>query len=304
MTVVYLDRVVLLNTVVDYLLLLSAAWLSGRPLHRKRLLFWSLLGGLYAAAVFLPGMTAASHPLARAAVGMVMALGAFRWRWRPAGLFLLLSAGLAGIVLALGLASGSPLALARRVYYADISWQALILVSVVFYALLRLLMGQAARHGGGELLLVTISVGGRTQTVTALHDTGNTLRDPVSGCPALVLERRMAEPLWSPEVARVLAEPSPPEEKMAQLHRINCPVRFTLLPFRAVGTSAGLLLAARSDYIEIGGKRYPRTPVALSEQPLSDGGGYHALWGAERGLEHGEASEMAEASVAQRMQAG
>lgn len=152
---------------------------------------------------------------------------------------------------------------------------------------------------------VTIALGGRTQTVTALYDTGNTLRDPVSGCPALVLERREAETLWSPEVARLLAEDAPPEEKMARLHRMGCPVRFTLLPFRTVGTEAGLLLAARSDYIEVNGYRYPRTPVALTEQPVSDGGGYHALWGAsERGEKRGKAATMGEASVAQSMQAG
>ena len=58
-------------------------------------------------------------------------------------------------------------------------------------------------------------------------------------------------------------------------------------------------------YIEVNGKRYPRTPVALSEQAVSDGGGYHALWGAmEGGIGHGKASDLAETPVAQRIQAG
>ncbi len=77
---------------------------------------------------------------------------------------------------------------------------------------------------------------GRTQTVTALHDTGNTLRDPVSGRAALVLEQKAAEALWPGEMAAVLTLPLTPEEKMARLYRQGCPVRFTLLPFRAVGT--------------------------------------------------------------------
>lgn len=305
MTVVYLDRIVVLNGIVDYLLLLSTAWLSGLPLRRRRLLLWAALGGVYAAAVFLPGLAVLGHPVLRVGMGLLMALGALRWRWRPVGVFFLLTAGLAGVVLALGTACGSVTGLAYKLYYADISWQGLIAVSIGFYAVLRLFMGQAARHKGGELLQITISVGGRTQVVTALHDTGNTLRDPVSGCPALVLERRAAESLWPPEVARVLAEDTSPEEKMAKLHRIGCPVRFTLLPFRAVGTAAGLLLAARSDYIEVGGQRWPRTPVALSEQLISDGGGYHALWGAEeRRATHETSASVAEQAVEQGMQAG
>lgn len=72
---------------------------------------------------------------------------------------------------------------------------------------------------------------------------------------------------------------------MACLHRQGAAVTFTLLPFRSVGTPSGLLLAVRSDYIEVGGRRYPRTPVALSEHPVSDGGGYHALWGDPEGEE-------------------
>ena len=141
MTVVYWDRVVVLNGIVDYLLLLSAAWLSGLPLRRGRLILWAALGGLYAGAVFLPGLEVLGVPVIRAAAGIVMALGAMKWRWRPAGVFLLLAAGLAGIILALGLAAGSPSGLAQRLYLADISWQGILLVSAGFYLVLRFFMG-------------------------------------------------------------------------------------------------------------------------------------------------------------------
>lgn len=296
--VVYLDRVFLLNLLIDYLLLLSAAQLSGRTLRRPRLLLCAAGGGAYAVLTFLPGLGILRSPLCQLTAGMVMALCAFRGRRRPALLFLLLSGGLAGFVLALGLWAGSPGALLRRVYQAELSWPLLLGAALCFYLLLRLLLGQGARHGGGELLKITISVCGRKQTVTALHDTGNTLRDPVSGRPALVLERSAAEDLWPPEVAAVLAAPLPPEEKIARLHRQGAAVTFTLLPFRSVGTPSGLLLAARSDYIEVGGRRYPRTPVALSEHPVSDGGGYHALWGDPDGEEVAAHAEDAGAACA------
>lgn len=306
--VVYLDRVFLLNLLLDYLLLLAAAQLSGRTLHRLRLLACAAGGGAYAVLTFLPGCGFLRTPLCQLAVGSIIALCAYGGRGRPALLFLLLSGGLAGFVLALGLWAGSPTGLLGRVYRGEVSWPLLLGAALGFYVLPRLLLGQGARHGGGELLKITISVCGRKQTVTALHDTGNTLRDPVSGRPALVLERNAAEELWPPEVAAVLASPLPPEEKMARLHRQGAAVTFSLLPFRSVGTPAGLLLAARSDYIEINGRRYPRTPVALSEHPVSDGGGYHALWGDPEGEEvkgcaDSTAAPTADASV-QTPQAG
>ena len=69
MTVVYLDSVFLFNALLDYLLVLSAARLAGLTLRRGRYILCGLLGGAYAAAVFLPGgafLTAA--PVKAAAV--------------------------------------------------------------------------------------------------------------------------------------------------------------------------------------------------------------------------------------------
>ena len=66
---VYLDRVLLLNLLVDYLLLLTTAQLAGIPLRRGRLALCAAVGALYAGAVFLPGLSWLSHPLCRTAVG-------------------------------------------------------------------------------------------------------------------------------------------------------------------------------------------------------------------------------------------
>ena len=53
-TVVYLDSVFVLNTLMDYLLILATARLAGIALHRRRYWLAAILGGGYAAAVFLP----------------------------------------------------------------------------------------------------------------------------------------------------------------------------------------------------------------------------------------------------------
>mgnify|MGYP002602610320 CR=1 FL=1 len=108
MTVVYLDRVLLLNLLVDYLLLLTTARLAGIPLRRGRLALCAAGGALYAGAVFLPGLGWLAHPLCRAAMGVAMALTAWRREshpWRLTALFFLLSGALAGLLLAMGLAA-------------------------------------------------------------------------------------------------------------------------------------------------------------------------------------------------------
>ena len=151
---------------------------------------------------------------------------------------------------------------------------------------------------------VTVSLQGRRQRLRALHDTGNTLRDPVSGQPVLVLEQTSLGGLLPPEVERIVTRRAPPEERMAQLHATDLGRRFSLLPFCSIGAPEGLLLAVCSDSVQIGGTTYPRTLVALSPGPVSDGGGYQALWGGTEGRKHEKAVQAAAGVAAQSAQAG
>lgn len=288
--VIYLDKVFFLNSVIDYFLLLTTARLCGASLHRLRLLTCSLFGGLYATIVFLPNFRLLAHPVFRLLFGVLMAAAAFvriPRPWRLVALFLLLSCTLGGLMLALNLSIGYRSAISLP--YARISTGVLLLTTAATYALLHLVFRQGARHGGGELMEIVISIAGQQQRVLALHDTGNTLRDPVNARPVLVVEQAVLLPLWNDGIRGILQDShTSPEEKMAQLYSCGAGTSFTLLPFRSIGISSGLLLAVCSDYIQIGKATFPKTLVALSSGPINDGGPYQALWGGEGKEEYNE----------------
>jgi len=127
---------------------------------------------------------------------------------------------------------------------------------------------------------IDVVVRGRRCRLRALRDNGNTLRDPVGGQPVLVAETAALTQLWPREAAEILKTEAPPEEKMARLHAAGVNIPFVLLPFRAVGTAGGLLLACRSDYIRIGRRTVAHTLVALTDTQVG-AGGYQALWGGQ-----------------------
>lgn len=275
---VYIDRVFVLNASVDYLLLLTTAQLMGIPLHRWRFGIAAGFGGAYAVCIFaVPWLQA---PVLRIIAGIGMAAIAFageRHLWRHIVLFLLLSGALAGILLAVGLVCASSHALIHRIYYADISWWVLIGSALLFYILLELLFRQEARFAKGEIMDITVSLAGKTCQLRALYDSGNTLRNPVDGAPVLVAETQALRTLWSQRTHEILAQPLTPEEKLTKLYQLG-DTTFSLLPFHSVGKENGLLLAVRSDYIQIGRRICPKTLIAL--HPNSIGGmAYHGLWG-------------------------
>lgn len=285
MTVVYIDSVFVLNALVDYLLIYAAAQLAGVRLRRLRFLLAALLGGTYAVAVFLPGLGWLSTPPVKAAAGILMALAAYGGEPRFLRLTLLLflvSCGFAGCVLALGLAAGRGMPVENGVFYTNVDAKILLISAASAYLVLTVVFRASARRSGarGYLIPVTVAFCGCRAALTALCDTGNTLRDPATGRPVLVASAEKLKTFWPPELGSLLTPSAlrAPSETMERLVSSGLDVaRFRLLPYSAVGVESGLMLAVRLDWASVNGKRRERLLLALSPTPVGDG--CDALWG-------------------------
>ena len=161
--------------------------------------------------------------------------------------------------------------LGGRAYYA-VTTPALLLLAGLSYALAALVLSGAGRHTGGDLATLTLGFGDRQVTLRALRDTGNTLRDPVSGETVVVADAAVLRRLLPGEdISREdLADPA---SLLPLLTRRYPAAKFRLVPFRAVGVEAGLLLAMRC---RCGGRD---VLVAFSPSEVGGGGPYEALLG-------------------------
>ena len=262
MKTVYLDSLLLLNFILDYLLLLLTGHAAGAPLRRWRMALAAALGAVYAGALFFPGLGFLSHPLLRVCAGVVMVLisyGGCRQLLRLIVLFFAFSAALGGGLYALSLMGVTVI----------LEPQYILLFAAAAYCLLSLAGRQIARHGPKELKRVVVHVGQRSAKLTALVDSGNTLRDPITGAGVVVAQGERLASLLPPEADY--------HNPCQALPALKDPRRFRLLPYRSVGVEQGLLLAVRADQVEINGRALGARLVALSPTPVSDGGGYDAL---------------------------
>lgn len=282
MTVVYLDSVFTLNAVMDYLLLVCTARLAGRPLRRGRYLLASLLGGVYASAVFLPGLSFLARTPVKVAAGVLLALAAFGGEEKLARLILLffaLSCAMAGCVLGLGLLSGG-VPMAGGIFYTDVDARVLLIAAAAAYSVMTVVFRAAAKRGvEGRLLKVRVCLEGRVVTMTALHDTGNALRHPVSGAPVLVTARGALDGALPPRVRQILTPEllRYPADLLEPLRSAAPGWQFSLVPYRTVGLPEGLLLTVRSDWTEVEGTRYRGLPVGICAGGVGED--CAALWG-------------------------
>ena len=80
---VYADVLLVVNFLIDYLLLLFCARLSGRRIIRKRLLAGALVGALTSLVIFLPPLSFWPMTLLKAGIAVLMVRLAYPWlSWR------------------------------------------------------------------------------------------------------------------------------------------------------------------------------------------------------------------------------
>lgn len=193
---VYVDLYFLINTSMNLLCLMITASLLHRRVNRTRAILAAALGGLYAAAALLLGAGGILGVLADAAVGMLMCVVTFAARgtslWqliKCGGVQILTSVLLGGVMTAL-YAGLNRLELPLEVLQGDG-------LSVWMFALLSAVAGFATVRGGRFLgfskrtksVTVRAHVAGASLSLRAMVDSGNLLRDPVSGKSVIVADR-------------------------------------------------------------------------------------------------------------------
>ena len=285
MTVIYADSVFFLNMAMDYVLFLGTARLAGLTLQRKRYVLAAVLGGLYAVAVFLPRMEFLGAMPVKLSVGVVLCQIAFGREQKLLRLILLfsgISCAMAGGVLGLGLMTGSNVPMAGGIFFTDVDAYVLLVAATTAYLLLTVVFRAAAKHAAaGELVTAGVCLKNKETELTALWDSGNTLRDGVSGQFVLVVAPAAIDTILPSQVRMVLRKGDLrfPETLLAPMRLTAPELRPRLIPYRAVGVSGGLLLTITADSVKIGGETYAGVPVALSPTVLGEG--YSALWGGE-----------------------
>lgn len=252
---VYLDLVVLLNFLVDFLLLIGTNRLCGYRTGWGRPALAAAVGAVYGGVCLLPGFHFLGNTLWRVVSLALMTWIAYGWSkssLRRGMVFTLLSMALGGI--ALGIGGGD-------------FWSLIAAAAGVF---LMCALGFREKVGSVSYIPVELAYCGKRMRLTALQDTGNALRDPVTGGSVLVVGAEVAQQLTGLTQQQL----SRPVEAMQ-----SAPLPgLRLIPYRSVGQTAGLLLALRFQDVKIGDWK-GSTLVAFAPEGLSREGAYQALTG-------------------------
>jgi len=291
MSTVYLDVLFLLNALVDYFLLRAAAHVARRSVRPARLAASAAVGGMLAVLRFCAALPGWFSPVAAAACAVLLCTIAFHFdTFRELTtlclLFFALSclyAGLLTAFLQLPQADTLGLQVQNGVGYIELPLMVFVLATLALYLLSGLLYAfplTQERHAPARL---TVHIADAVCTLDALRDTGHDLHDPLTGREAAVVSWSAVRTLFPDAVRAVLDRTlDDPIRALSELGNIGAATGFGLLSCRTV-QGHGLLLSFLPHRILV-----DDTPlallIALTPQPLSPGGSFQAIIGAQSAL--------------------
>jgi stage II sporulation protein GA (sporulation sigma-E factor processing peptidase) len=252
--VIYGEYLFVENFIVGLLLLLLTGKLTGYMPHKIRLLTGAIFCGISSFILFINLYGIMSY-LARFIISLVCTLICFgikKWLKRTL-IFLVLTFLSGGIVLGLLMWQSQPALSHQGIIYADaITYIQLISASVLAFGVSYWFVKFIRQRNLNENIQgnVYIDIGGKTYSFRAYLDSGNSLKEPITNKPVVLIDKCGAEKL--------------------NFCATDMPSRYTIIPYEAVGTEKGSLEGVRTDKIIFQDKEIEGTYLAFYDGNFRD----------------------------------
>lgn len=270
MQTVYIDVLLCVNLVINYLLLSAVSFYTHTQISIKRLLLGSAVGAICSLVMLLPVIPFALNMLIKIVVGGITVLCAFGTKTiseyiRLCAVFLIATFFFGGIVISLWfLFTPKNLIIKNSVIYLNISPLMLIVYSLICYVAFRIINTIAGKHKTKDIYcMLTIVVGNNALRIKGRIDTGNNLTEPFSQCPVVVVGRQNAECITPKEIKEY--------ETVTTLKYRTSINHIRFIPFTSVG-GEGILPCFKADKIYLNDSLCDKTVyVALCKDDFIKG---------------------------------
>lgn len=288
-SVVYLDVLVFENLFMNYLLLYVINRFCRCKSKPWRLGVASLVGALYVVILFFPGLHMLYSVIMKFMLSMVMIIIAFspyklREFIKILILFYLEAFAIAGSIFAIFFISNKNVGIMDGAFLMDhISSTYIISGSLVAIILVKFGFDYFENYYSTEKNKIELDIflNDKHCNIVALVDTGNSLKDPMTNVPVIVVYAKSIVDILPDDIKYEVLK----EDNYSVLTKIllnsSLKSRIRVIPYKALGVENGLLTGIRVDMISAKFKTKTNIVreaiVALYNKPISSQGDYQAL---------------------------
>lgn len=272
--VVYADVIFLINFISAYIMLyILGKAINKVRIRKKRLFLASVLGAAGAAVVFCVEMPTALSYLTRILAVFLMIFTAFfeqRKQLLNQILWLVLMSGIMifSMMLITALIKNTvSVVIKAGIVYFDIPPKVFLFAFILSYFVLIFFLKVFKNRKNKKYYIMSVTHNDKTVTVTALFDSGNLLKEPVTGKYVSILEWDYVKKLFGAEY------------EFSDIENHAEEMKLWVIPFNSLGNSSGMLFAFLADNITIPEEKkiIDKTFIGIYGGVLSKNNEYHAL---------------------------
>ena len=289
--VVYAEYVFLENFVMNYMILSLTSRFGKAMVKKVRLALASGLGALYAFIIFFPSLHFLFSTLMKVSCSVVMIIIAFspyRFKefFRLLGIFYLITLIFGGAGFALFYFTSFNGIISNGIFYTtNITLKTILISCGLGYILIHFSWGYLQKQLSKEKIYtkVEIEMGGARVALTGMVDTGNSLVDPITRYPVVIVEYEAILDLMPLPLKESFKTTSFPtfDQPFWEWDNNFWMTRLRMIPFQALGTENGMLIGFKPDEViiekEMERRKFQEIIIAIYSKKLSRSGEYSAL---------------------------
>ena len=276
--VIYADEIFLINFVASYILLYAlGTCINKMRIRKKRLIFASIINGIASVVIFTTEMTLyMSHLLRLLSVFAVTTISFFELRrqiLKQIIWFLFLSGIITfAMIFILSAAKGSVgMMIKSGIVYFNIPPVIFAVTLVLSYVIMFFFIKMFKNRKNKKYYILKLTHNDKTITLTALFDSGNLLKEPVTGKHVTIVE-------WE-KVKELLGV----DYEFSDIEKYAEKLKLWVVPFHALGKPDGMMFAFLADRLTIpeAKRTEERVFIGIYEKKLSENREYSALLSAD-----------------------
>ena len=208
--IVYVDILVILNTLVNYFILLAIRKITHSYTKRWRIALGAFVGGISSLLLFLEYLNIFMTIL-KVLSGVLMIIVTFEIK--PLKLFFkrlfflfAITFLFGGVTYAIYIFFDKDILLySNGIIYFDVDMTFLVICSVISYCVITMTTKYTDKKASkNKEYYVTIQNNGKMVSCTALMDTGNNLREPFSDYPVIMADKSVFSEVYTDETIRII----------------------------------------------------------------------------------------------------
>lgn len=286
--VIFIDEFILVNFLMNYLLLYTVYRFCRYKSSKWRLIAAAVIGACYVLVLFFPYLHLFYTVLMKFLVSVLMVVIAFipysfKDFLKKLLLFYIGAFLFGGCIIGIFYLDNFKMGFDKGDMIASVSLNYIIIGIIISIVIVKYAFDfyEVFYSKEKSRVILEIYLDEKECQVDAIVDTGNSLRDPITSSPVIVVYYKSIMSILPSDVGKNNKEENSYDALTKNIMESSLKSRVRIIPYKAIGVENGILVGLKVDLVisrfKLKSYTVDKPIIALCKQPISNDGEYQAL---------------------------